>query len=110
MLSCTLQTLCVQDKVQRVSNLLEEGSKRWLSDPQDRSGQVEAVFQLEQPCRLAFLDIGQCSEGMHTITGRISISITITVLVLLLVLLLVLEYCLPQVPSKYEFDSKLCNS
>ena len=54
-----LKILCLQDKVQKVSNLLAEGSKPWLSDPQDRSGQVEAIFQLEQPCRLAFLDIGQ---------------------------------------------------
>ncbi|KAK7088041.1 hypothetical protein V1264_022013 [Littorina saxatilis] len=47
-----------QDKVYKVSNLLSDDSKHWLSDPQDRSGQVEAIFQLEKPCRLAFIDIG----------------------------------------------------
>ncbi|KAK7464045.1 hypothetical protein BaRGS_00037969 [Batillaria attramentaria] len=47
-----------QDNSHKVANLLEDGSRRWLSDPQDRSGQVEAVFQLEKACHLAYIDIG----------------------------------------------------
>lgn len=49
-----------QDTVHKVFNLLDSGGeKKWLSDPKDRSGTLEAIFQLDQPCHLASIDIGK---------------------------------------------------
>ncbi|XP_076434591.1 uncharacterized protein LOC143274609 [Babylonia areolata] len=49
-----------QDKIHKASNLLVEnsGTKRWLTDPQDRTGQIDATFQLDRPCHLSYIDIG----------------------------------------------------
>ncbi|KAL8613311.1 hypothetical protein ACOMHN_052551 [Nucella lapillus] len=50
-----------QDKNHKASNVLEESgasARRWLTDPQDRSGQIDAVFQLERPGHLAYIDVG----------------------------------------------------
>ncbi|KAK3729585.1 hypothetical protein RRG08_049762, partial [Elysia crispata] len=35
-----------------------DGSRKWLSDKNDRSGKIEVVLQLEESCHLAYIDIG----------------------------------------------------
>lgn len=48
-----------QDDVYSVQNLLKDGCfKKWLSDSKNRSGTMEAVFQLEKACIMSYLDIG----------------------------------------------------
>ncbi|KAH3886268.1 uncharacterized protein LOC127842115 [Dreissena polymorpha] len=48
-----------QDERHPVSNLLKsDGLKKWLSHPQEKSGQIEAVFQLDRPCIISYIDIG----------------------------------------------------
>ena len=49
----------LQDDRHPVSNLIKgDGFRKWLSHPQEKSGQIEAVFQLEQPCIISYIDIG----------------------------------------------------
>ncbi|XP_069136105.1 uncharacterized protein [Argopecten irradians] len=48
-----------QDNSYPVQNLTDnKGFKKWLSNPKDKSGQIEAVFQLEQSCQIQYIDIG----------------------------------------------------
>ncbi|XP_033749029.1 uncharacterized protein LOC117333715 [Pecten maximus] len=48
-----------QDNSHPVQNLTDNnGFKKWLSNPKEKSGQIEAVFQLEQSCRIMYIDIG----------------------------------------------------
>lgn len=42
-----------------MGNLLSgNGKKRWLSAPKLKTGQIEAVFELERPCVITHIDIG----------------------------------------------------
>ena len=36
-----------------------DASRRWLSGPDDRSGHLEAEFQLQHNCVISHLDIGK---------------------------------------------------
>ncbi|XP_041348114.1 uncharacterized protein LOC121367805 [Gigantopelta aegis] len=48
-----------QDDNHKVSNIIDgNGFKCWLSQPQEKSGQIEAVFQLEKECLIANIDVG----------------------------------------------------
>ncbi|GFS20446.1 Xrcc1-prov protein [Elysia marginata] len=48
-----------QDQCHKASNIVSgDGTKKWLSDCSDRSGKIEAILQLEEPCQLAYIDIG----------------------------------------------------
>ncbi|XP_067672781.1 uncharacterized protein [Haliotis asinina] len=48
-----------QDEHHKVQNLVGgDGFKKWLSHPREKSGQIQAVFQLEEPSQLAYIDIG----------------------------------------------------
>ncbi|XP_045173056.2 uncharacterized protein LOC123534729 [Mercenaria mercenaria] len=48
-----------QDDRHPVSNLIKgDGFRKWLSHPQEKTGQIEAVFQMEQPCVISYIDIG----------------------------------------------------
>ncbi|XP_005111437.1 uncharacterized protein LOC101863706 [Aplysia californica] len=48
-----------QDDNHKASNLItSDGFKRWLSSSKDRSGKIELVLQLDEPCQLAYIDIG----------------------------------------------------
>ncbi|XP_064613339.1 LOW QUALITY PROTEIN: uncharacterized protein LOC135477115 [Liolophura sinensis] len=48
-----------QDDRHPVGNLLSgNGKKRWLSAPKLKTGQIEAVFELERPCVITHIDIG----------------------------------------------------
>ncbi|XP_060083900.1 uncharacterized protein LOC132563156 [Ylistrum balloti] len=48
-----------QDNSHPVQNLTNNtGFKKWLSNPKDKTGQIEAVFQLEQSCKILYIDIG----------------------------------------------------
>ncbi|XP_021366041.1 uncharacterized protein LOC110458595 [Mizuhopecten yessoensis] len=48
-----------QDNNYPVQNLISnDGFKKWLSNPKEKSGQIEAVFQLEQSCKISYIDIG----------------------------------------------------
>ncbi|XP_046578904.1 uncharacterized protein LOC124286579 [Haliotis rubra] len=48
-----------QDDHHKVQNLVGgDGFKKWLSHPKEKSGQIQAIFQLEEPSQLAYIDIG----------------------------------------------------
>eukprot|EP00106_Octopus_bimaculoides_P008633 XP_014776075.1 PREDICTED: uncharacterized protein LOC106873284 isoform X1 [Octopus bimaculoides] len=54
-----------QDETHSVQNLLKDGCfKKWLSNPKDRTGIMEGVFQLDQASVISYLDIGShmCSN------------------------------------------------
>ncbi|GAB1599155.1 repair XRCC1 [Argonauta hians] len=54
-----------QDEAHSVQNILKDGCfKKWLSNPKDRTGVMEGVFQLDQACVISYLDIGShmCSS------------------------------------------------
>lgn len=53
--------LLLQDSRYPVAGLLSKDAKKWLSDPHDKSGQVEVVLQLEKACCLDFIDLGKCA-------------------------------------------------
>ncbi|KAJ8311202.1 hypothetical protein KUTeg_011246 [Tegillarca granosa] len=48
------------DDHHRVSNLTNSDgiSRKWLSHPSHRTGQIEAVFQLNEDCVISYMDIG----------------------------------------------------
>ena len=60
MLSCL--NICYsfpQDEKHPAENLAKGLSVlKWLGSPADRSGRLEATFQLQNPCILGFIDIG----------------------------------------------------
>lgn len=49
-----------QDDHHRVINLTNSDgiSRKWLSHPSHRTGQIEAVFQLNEDCVISYMDIG----------------------------------------------------
>ncbi|XP_046379198.2 uncharacterized protein LOC124151013 isoform X1 [Haliotis rufescens] len=48
-----------QDDHHKVQNLVGgDGFKKWLSHPKEKSGQIQAIFQLEEPSQFAYIDIG----------------------------------------------------
>lgn len=53
--------MLLQDSRYPVAGLLSKDAKKWLSDPHDKSGQVEVVLQLEKACCLDFIDLGKCA-------------------------------------------------
>ena len=50
-----------QDPVHKVDNLLHQSSqwKRWLCAPGDRSGSIQAEFQLEKAAKIGYVDLGK---------------------------------------------------
>ncbi|KAK3084336.1 hypothetical protein FSP39_011743 [Pinctada imbricata] len=55
----------LQDEVHKVNNLIRsDGTKKWLTHSKDRSGQAEAVFQLEGPSVISYIDIGSIWSAM----------------------------------------------
>ena len=48
-----------QDDHNKASNLISsEGTKRWLSNPKDKTGKIDIILQLEEPCHFNYVDIG----------------------------------------------------
>ncbi|XP_033627810.1 DNA repair protein XRCC1-like [Asterias rubens] len=49
-----------QDPIHKVENLLHQSSqwKRWLCSSGDRSGSIQALFQLEKAAKIGYVDLG----------------------------------------------------
>ena len=50
-----------QDPIHKVENLLHQSSqwKRWLCSSGDRSGSIQALFQLEKAAKIGYVDLGR---------------------------------------------------
>ncbi|XP_038060773.1 uncharacterized protein LOC119731644 [Patiria miniata] len=61
-----------QDAVHRADNLLDQTSqwKRWLCAPGDRSGSMEAEFQVEKAAKIGYVDIGNYGSAFVEILVR----------------------------------------
>ncbi|ESO86132.1 hypothetical protein LOTGIDRAFT_59017, partial [Lottia gigantea] len=47
------------DEVHKVQNLINgDGCQKWLSNSKEKTGQIEAIFQLEDFLKVAFIDVG----------------------------------------------------
>ncbi|GFO15096.1 short transient receptor potential channel 2, partial [Plakobranchus ocellatus] len=54
-----------KDNVHKAINIVSGcGSKKWLSDLNDRSGRIEVILQLEESCQLAYIDIVDFSSDI----------------------------------------------
>ncbi|XP_022085721.1 serine/arginine repetitive matrix protein 2-like isoform X3 [Acanthaster planci] len=61
-----------QDSVHRADNLLDQSSqwKRWLCASGDRSGSMQAEFQLEKAAKIGYVDIGNYGSAFVEILVR----------------------------------------
>ncbi|XP_072043201.1 uncharacterized protein [Amphiura filiformis] len=61
-----------QDPVHKVFNLLEQNTqfKRWLCAPDDKTGRLQAEFQLEKASKIGFVDIGNYGSAFVEVQVR----------------------------------------
>ena len=61
---CNFLFWLLQDPKNPAENILKgDGSKKWLSSSNDRSGKLECVIQLDRMCQISHIDIGLFSSN-----------------------------------------------